>query len=102
MGHPFPRFITKTQRARFAASFVAEGDGCWEWLGARKDEYGSMRLDGRQIGAHRVAWVLGNDKEIPDGLEIDHLCRNTLCVNPAHLEPVTKSENLRRRWRGLE
>jgi hypothetical protein len=46
--------------------------------------------------AHRVAYelVIG---QIPAGLELDHLCRNVVCVNPAHLEPVTRAENMRRR-----
>ncbi|MFF4531456.1 HNH endonuclease signature motif containing protein [Streptomyces sp. NPDC001407] len=45
--------------------------------------------------AHRTAYSLMVG-EVPDGLQIDHLCRNALCVNPAHLEPVTPSENIRR------
>lgn len=45
---------------------------------------------------HRVAWQAYRG-EIPDGLEVDHLCRNTRCINPYHLEPVPRAENLRRR-----
>ncbi len=45
--------------------------------------------------AHRVVWLL-NRGPIPEGLDLDHLCRNTRCCNPVHLEPVTRSENLRR------
>jgi hypothetical protein len=47
--------------------------------------------------AHRVAYeqFVGT---VPDGLELDHLCENKACVNPGHLEPVTRSENVRRGW----
>lgn len=72
---------------------LALGDGgCWLWTGTVKKGYGSQR---GQI-AHRIVYkdLVGG---IPDGLELDHLCRNTLCVNPKHLEPVTRAENMRRR-----
>ena len=45
--------------------------------------------------AHRVSYEMAKGK-IPDGLQLDHLCRMTLCVNPSHLEPVTPKENIRR------
>ncbi len=69
---------------------------CWEWLAYRNPAgYGIFSYGGRERRAHRVVWqvLVG---EISDGLEIDHLCRNRGCVNPDHLEPVTRLENLRR------
>src|SRR5690606_16429658 len=70
--------------------------GCWLWLASRdKDGYGHFRSGSRSKLAHRVSYeCLGG--AIDGELEIDHLCRNTSCVNPAHLEPVTHLENVRR------
>ena len=71
--------------------------GCWNWVGAvSAGSYGSIYYQGRMQKAHRVAWMLWHDAQIPSGMELDHLCRNRLCINPQHLEPVTRSENLRR------
>lgn len=70
--------------------------GCWEWTRSRKPNgYGEIGIAGRARLVHRVAYteLVG---PIPDGLDLDHLCRNRACFNPAHLEPVTRSENLRR------
>jgi hypothetical protein len=73
-------------------------DGCWLWTGSVSDlGYGRIRDEsGRSVGVHCAAYEL-EVGPIPDGLEIDHLCRVRNCVNPAHLEPVTHAENHRRR-----
>lgn len=75
--------------------------GCWEWLAsATVSGYGRIMMTReakvhRSSLAHRVAYeeYVG---PIPDGLVLDHLCRNTICCNPEHLEPVTQAENVRR------
>lgn len=75
---------------------VEKTDTCWNWAAyKRADGYGEFWLNGQSRYAHRVAYEL-EVGEIPEGLTIDHLCRNTSCVNPSHLEPVTHAENVRR------
>lgn len=74
----------------------SSADACWPWLGHTAGSYGKymQRVAGkkRNFTAHRVAYVLQRG-QIPDGAVLDHLCRNRLCVNPGHLEPVTQREN---------
>lgn len=70
--------------------------GCWVWEYATNGVgYGRFWDGTRLLYAHRFAYI-ERFGAIPDGLELDHLCRNRRCVNPAHLEPVTRSENLLR------
>ena len=72
---------------------IAMGAECWLWLGAVSSSgYGRTTMNGRGAPAHRVVYeaLLG---PIPDGMTLDHLCRNRLCVRPDHLEPVTMREN---------
>lgn len=77
---------------RFWSKVDFTGD-CWIWTAAvDKDGYGRFRTPTTHIRAHRWAWERVNGP-IPEGLMIDHLCRNPGCVNPAHLEPVTNREN---------
>lgn len=65
---------------------------CWLWHGGTGMGYGKLQKDGRMDLAHRVAYELFVGP-IPEGLELDHLCRNHGCVNPEHLEAVTHQEN---------
>lgn len=73
---------------RFWGKVDATGS-CWEWIAyVNRYGYGEFHLEGRAALAHRVAYQLLVGS-IPEGLQLDHLCRNTKCVNPDHLEPVT-------------
>ena len=71
-------------------------DGCLEWTGAKQSGgYGHMRVDGRNLRAHRISYEL-NVGPIGPGLVVDHLCRNPACVRPDHLEAVTQKVNVHR------
>lgn len=69
---------------------------CWQWLGKpHRSGYGRHTGADGVVYAHRFAYMLLVGP-IPDGLQLDHLCRNTLCVRPDHLEAVTQMTNLHR------
>ena len=79
---------------------VDEETGCHRWTGAHNSTgYGYVKVDGRQVSVHSVAYELFVGP-IPEGLELDHLCRVRDCANPEHLEAVTRAENLRRGRQG--
>ena len=89
--------VAPSAHERFEELIKKTPEGCWEWQGGRNNlGYGKLNLPGRKrVYAHRFSYekYIG---PIPDGLELDHLCRNPPCVNPDHLEPVTHQENLLR------
>ena len=88
---PHERFWEKVHKTK----------GCWLWVAGTKKSNGgrygqfSLPRHSGSIVAHRWAWEETNGP-IPKGKQLDHLCRNTLCVNPDHLEPVTVRENILR------
>lgn len=90
-------------RREFWSRVYVMPDGCWHWRGyvSTHDGYGQVQRQGRRaeksikIQPHRISYDLLVGK-VPEGLQLDHLCRVRHCVNPAHLEPVTCAENLLR------
>ena len=92
--------VLRSQNTRFWSKVKVAND-CWLWQGTTPAGYGQYALWSRGSGvnrqrgtipAHRYAYeqFIG---EVPEGLELDHLCRVKNCVNPQHLEPVTHREN---------
>lgn len=107
-GTPVGR-IEPTRVERIWMKIERQPNGCWLWVGSSYNGYGRLTVRGSRGPdihgvhlAHRYVYELLVEP-IPEGLELDHRCRITLCVNPAHLEPVTQSENQLRgvRARGL-
>lgn len=98
-GNPLITYPDKPLMDRLANKMLVDSGGqCWPWVGAKNSRgYGQVTLPGHRTAslAHRVVyeWLVS---PIPEGLEIDHLCCNRLCVRPDHLEPVTHRENLAR------
>lgn len=75
---------------------VQKSNDCWRWIGRIESYgYGRFYFKGKLILAHRMAYELLVG-EIKEGLQLDHLCRNRWCVNPAHLEQVTQKQNILR------
>jgi hypothetical protein len=92
------RFVAGDALARFMGQVrpPAENGGCWLWLGVVNNAgYPTFRAGRRVEPAYR--WLYEQlEREVPTGLELDHLCRTPRCVNPDHVEPVTHRENIRR------
>lgn len=83
-----------------AERYTVDDNGCWIWLGPLNPHgYGAVTRNKRRMGAHVWFWERENGP-VPDGLELDHVkergCKSRACVNPAHLEPVTRTVNARR------
>lgn len=69
-------------------------EDCWEWCGAyTRRGYGNLKRDGKTVRAHRASYEMYVGP-VPEGLVLDHVCRNTRCVKPAHLRAVTQKQNV--------
>jgi hypothetical protein len=88
-----PVQTTRDDATRWLSHSQPDDAGCWIWQRALdRSGYGGFRAGDRIYRAHRYGYELMVGP-IPEGLQIDHLCRVRACVNPAHLEPVTSREN---------
>lgn len=91
--------VRSYMRGDFWSKVKKHEDGCWIWLagktGGKFGGYGLTTRDGKRVCAHQFAYEEKHGP-VPDGFELDHLCRNHACVNPTHLELVTHKENILR------
>jgi hypothetical protein len=94
---PYRTSARTTDAEWIARSVQIDDSGCWRWQLARmpREGYGLGTRRGRRVLAHRISYetFVG---PIPEGMQLDHLCRVRHCVNPEHLEPVTPRENIMR------
>lgn len=91
-----------TRKERFESQ-VLKMPTCWLWKGPprKRGGYGQFNWgDGKVVSAHKASYLLFVG-EVPEGMDLDHTCRNRMCVNPEHLEPVTRKVNLNRGLNGV-
>ena len=79
---------------KFAERFVVSDDGCWLWVAGKDNNgYGQFWVKPRTRRAHQLAYEAVHGP-VPNGLELDHICRKPACINPDHLRAVTHYENV--------
>lgn len=96
---PIGRFLPIDLKERFEAKVQKDPGpaGCWRWTAcvSGKFHYGTIHVNGKMIGAHRVSWALAGREEIPEGMVLRHTCNVKVCVNPEHLVLGTQADNMK-------
>ncbi|SDR70453.1 AP2 domain-containing protein [Microbacterium paraoxydans] len=89
---PLRRIVNGSLQDRLDA-YTERTEHCWNWTGSKSAGYGQLRVGGAVARAHRVAYELANGP-LPQGVMLDHQCRNRACVRPDHLIPSTNKVNM--------
>lgn len=89
----------KTAIYRFNNSYIKDSETeCWVWQGKSRSGssrmYGRIKVDGKNVAAHRFSWEMHNGTKIPEGCIVMHSCDNPSCVNPEHLSIGTHQDNM--------
>jgi len=90
--NPQHLYTNENLEARLLQRIEKQESGCWLWQGTIKNGYGRIQISGHMHGVHRAAYELWIEP-IPKGLQVQHLCGNSLCCNPAHLVAGTAQES---------
>lgn len=88
------RWPEMTTEQRFWSKVSIGGpEDCWVWQATKSRGYGQLRIDGKMVYAHRFAYELATGEPLGPGVQVDHRCHNTACVNPLHLREATNKQN---------
>lgn len=90
------RFWSKVDKGGPAPEYDPELGGCWIWAASKREGYGAFKVKRKVYGAHRLSYE-AHHGPVRAGLDVDHKCWRRECVNPSHLQAVTRSENLQNR-----
>ena len=88
--------LSDSDKLRFLSKVsIRKNEDCWPWTASTNGNrmYGKFKCCGKWLRSNRVAWIIANNKDIPEGLYILHKCDNPICCNPDHLYLGTPGDN---------